>query len=92
MGHTPIQTGNSALLCNAFFNLEIILERLMKHIEWSPEQDTHIPIIDKQHHRIVEYINSLYDIRDTHDREEVGRVLQELVDYTLSHFAFDESR
>jgi hemerythrin len=63
----------------------------MKHIEWSPELDTHIPVIDKQHHRIVEYINNLYDISATHDREEVGRVLQELVDYTLSHFAFEES-
>jgi hemerythrin len=63
----------------------------MKQIEWTHELDTHIPIIDKQHHRIVEYINSLYDISETHDREEVGRVLQELVDYTLSHFAFEES-
>jgi hemerythrin len=63
----------------------------MAHIEWSSDLDTHIPVIDKQHHRIVEYINNLYDISETHDREEVGRVLQELVDYTLSHFAFEES-
>ena len=63
----------------------------MSHIVWTSDLDTHIPVIDKQHHRIVEYINNLYDISDSHDREEVGRVLNELVDYTLSHFAFEES-
>ncbi len=63
----------------------------MTHIQWTSDLDTHIPVIDKQHHRIVEYINNIYDISETHDREEVGRVINELVDYTLSHFAFEES-
>ncbi len=35
--------------------------------------------------------HSLDDIKESHDRNEVGRVLGELVDYTLSHFAFEES-
>lgn len=64
---------------------------MKQHIVWNSDLDTHIPVIDKQHHRIVEYINQLYDISDTHDRDQVGRVIQELVDYTLSHFAFEES-
>ena len=63
----------------------------MTHIEWTSSLNTDIPVIDKQHHRIVEYINNLYDISDSHDRDEVGHVLNELVDYTLSHFAFEES-
>lgn len=63
----------------------------MAHINWTNDLDTGIPVIDKQHHRIVEYINHLYDVQDTHNREELGLILQELVDYTLSHFAFEES-
>ena len=63
----------------------------MAHIAWSDDLNTGISLIDKQHHRIVEYINSLYDISQTHDRDETARVLNELVDYTLSHFAFEES-
>lgn len=63
----------------------------MTHIQWSTDLNTGIPVIDKQHHRIVEYINDLYDIEKTHDRDQVAHVLQELIDYTLSHFAFEES-
>lgn len=63
----------------------------MAHIEWTDDLDTNIQVIDSQHHRIVEYINKLDDISDTHDREQVEKVLGELVDYTLSHFAFEES-
>lgn len=63
----------------------------MAHIEWTDDLNTDIQVIDSQHHRIVEYINKLDDIKETHDRNEVEQVLNELVDYTLSHFAFEES-
>jgi len=63
----------------------------MAHIEWTDDLNTDIQVIDSQHLRIVEYINALDDIKKSHDRDEVGRVLNELVDYTLSHFAFEES-
>ena len=63
----------------------------MAHIIWTEDLDTGIPVIDKQHHRIVEYINELYEIRNTQDRKEIEAILQNLVDYTLSHFAFEES-
>jgi len=63
----------------------------MAHIVWTDDLNTDIEVIDSQHHRIVEYINNLDDIRDTHDRDQVEKVLGELVDYTLSHFAFEES-
>jgi len=61
------------------------------HIEWTEDLNTGIQVIDSQHHRIVQYINKLYDIQNTHDRKQVEQVLDELVDYTLSHFAFEES-
>jgi len=63
----------------------------MSHIEWNDDLNTDIQVIDSQHKRIVEYINALDDIKESHDRKEVERILGELVDYTLSHFAFEES-
>lgn len=63
----------------------------MARLEWSPELSTGIDIIDSQHQRIVQYINELDAARETGDRDLVGEVLGELVDYTISHFAFEES-
>jgi hemerythrin len=62
----------------------------MAYLAWDHELDTKIPVIDNQHRRIVEYINELHDAIVSADREQVGEVLEQLVDYTLSHFAFEE--
>lgn len=63
----------------------------MAHIEWTSDLDTGIQVIDNQHKRIVGYINKLDDTRVTHYQEQISIVLNELVDYTLSHFTFKES-
>lgn len=63
----------------------------MAHIVWNNELDTGIEVIDKQHRRIVDYINKLHDVQETGDLKQIGEVLDELVDYTLSHFTFEES-
>ena len=63
----------------------------MAYLNWTPDLETGIREIDGQHKRIVEYINQLHDARDHHDRAAVGAVIDEMVDYTLSHFAFEES-
>ena len=63
----------------------------MSRIEWSDDFATGIHIIDAQHKRIVEYINQLDDVRESHDRHQLMEVLINLIDYTLSHFAFEES-
>ena len=63
----------------------------MAHIQWSDELNTDIDVIDSQHRRIVDYINNLEDVKGLNDRAVEERVLNELVDYTLSHFAFEES-
>ncbi|WP_018233478.1 bacteriohemerythrin [Thioalkalivibrio thiocyanodenitrificans] len=63
----------------------------MAYFEWSRDLDTGIPVIDKQHKRIVEYINRLHKaVEDGHEREGVQEVLDQVVDYTLTHFAFEE--
>jgi hemerythrin len=60
-------------------------------IAWTSDLNTGIDVIDNQHQRIVDYINQMEDAIARQDRQAVGRLLDELVDYTLSHFAFEES-
>jgi hemerythrin len=58
---------------------------------WSNDLDTGIEVIDEQHQRIVSYINQLGDATRQHSRASVGKVIDELIDYTVSHFSFEES-
>ncbi|MCS3846888.1 hemerythrin [Xanthomonas campestris] len=47
-------------------------------------------MIDHQHRRIVEMINHLQVAQTSLQRLAVSDVIDELIDYTLSHFAFEE--
>lgn len=58
---------------------------------WVSDLDTGIEEIDQQHRRILDYINQLYGLLNTDDRASVGRVIDETIDYTLSHFVFEET-
>lgn len=60
-------------------------------IEWNAKLDTGIEVIDEQHKRIVNYINQLEAARLANDRQQVAVVIEELVDYTQSHFGFEEA-
>ncbi|ADE13047.1 bacteriohemerythrin [Sideroxydans lithotrophicus] len=62
----------------------------MAYLHWSNDLDTGIEVIDKQHQRIVDYLNELNNANDTGDQTATNHVLNELVDYTLTHFAFEE--
>lgn len=62
----------------------------MAHLKWTSDLNTGIEVIDNQHRRIVDYINALYDASLTQNRDEIAKVLEQLVEYTLSHFAFEE--
>jgi hemerythrin len=62
----------------------------MNRIIWSSDLEIGIPPIDRQHKRIVHYINQLENLKEHTNREEIGEILEQLVDYTLSHFAFEE--
>ncbi len=82
-------------LCDSPVNtsLEIteFLENVMALLVWVPELATGIAEIDRQHRRIVDYINKLYELRSSPDREALGDVIGEMIDYTVSHFVFEES-
>lgn len=63
----------------------------MAHLLWTKDLNTGIDVIDGQHKQIVEYINQLYDARLSRDNDAVGDVIDATVDYTLSHFGFEET-
>ncbi|GAB3110986.1 bacteriohemerythrin [Aestuariicella hydrocarbonica] len=75
----------------------------MSRFVWSKEFELGIDIIDHQHQRIVDYINQIYDISlkaqgtcgsvevTDADTADLKAVLASLVDYTLSHLAFEEA-
>ena len=63
----------------------------MAYLEWSDDLDTGIRVIDDQHRRIVAMINQLDDAQRTGSKAKVATVIDELIDYTVSHFAFEEA-
>ena len=63
----------------------------MGQVSWSDDLSVGIDVIDTQHRRIVDYINQLHDIQDNPDRGVVGEVIENLIDYTYTHFAFEET-
>ncbi len=63
----------------------------MRRIEWTDDLNTNIKVIDNQHRRIVDYINQVYEAQEKDSKEMVDEVISDLVDYTVSHFSFEES-
>lgn len=64
----------------------------MTAIAWSSAFETGIYEIDNQHRRLVDYLNQLAEVAGQldPDREVVANVIEEVIDYTLYHFAFEE--
>lgn len=61
-------------------------------LQWSSEYELGIQVIDNQHERIVDYINDVDELQSRNaDRDQLEQVLYCLVDYTQSHFAFEEA-
>ena len=58
---------------------------------WSSEYNTGIDVIDDQHRRILEYINAIEHVKHSHNRDEMRQVIVDIIDYTQSHFTFEES-
>jgi hemerythrin len=64
----------------------------MKRLIWTDNLNTGITVIDRQHGRIVDYINRLYDAQHAGEpKYTICTITEELVDYTLTHFAFEEA-
>jgi hemerythrin len=63
----------------------------MGYLAWQADLDTGIDVIDNQHKRIVDMVNALHEAQRECEPQRVQEVLENLVDYTLSHFAFEET-
>jgi len=60
-------------------------------IPWDARFNTGISAMDKQHQRLVELINQLFQcMKDGGDRMILGGVVDELVKYTVYHFRAEE--
>ena len=64
---------------------------MMAILEWSEGLELGIKSIDIQHKRLVGYINQLHDAMEQNEgNEAVGMILDRMVDYTASHFGYEE--
>ena len=63
----------------------------MAYMEWTRELETGIPVIDAQHRRIIDFICSLDEACQTGDKNETNKVMEGLLNYTVTHFEFEES-
>jgi hemerythrin len=62
----------------------------MAYMEWTRDLESGIPVIDTQHKRIIEFINELDDACQTGNTEETNHVMEGLLNYTVTHFEFEE--
>lgn len=60
-------------------------------MKWVPDYNTGIDVIDDQHKRILDFINQIDEVSDRTDRAQIKQVLDNIIDYTQSHFTFEES-
>lgn len=63
----------------------------MAVINWRDSFNTGITQFDKEHHKLVELINSMFlAVKERHQQSEVESHLAELLEYTQYHFANEE--
>lgn len=62
----------------------------MSFIFWTMDLDTGFADIDEQHKILVDHINKFYDANQSGDKQAVFKELQDLIDYTVYHFAKEE--
>ncbi len=63
----------------------------MSLIKWDTNYSVKIKIIDNQHQNLVALINQLYDgVSQGKGSESAGKTLDELINYTRTHFAYEE--
>jgi hemerythrin-like metal-binding protein len=63
----------------------------MAFLNWTPDLSVGIDRIDQQHKKIVTLLNELYEAMQAgQGREALGKVLNDLLLYTKTHFAAEE--
>jgi len=63
----------------------------MALFNWSAQYETGIFMVDTQHKKLVDAINTLHDsMKDGKGKEVAEKTLNFLVDYTIQHFSAEE--
>lgn len=61
-------------------------------VNWTAKMTTGVPRIDDQHKELIRQINALLDaMRQGKGKDEIGRMLDFLYEYTVKHFADEEA-
>ncbi len=65
----------------------------MSFLEWSSKYELGIGVVDEQHERLFQIVNSLYDsVVNGEEQNVLGEILDELIDYTVYHFETEEEK
>ena len=90
----------TSLAADHLSRLSAELERLVgqfklaesgKLINWSRSYSVGVSQMDSEHQRLIDIINNLYTaMRSGRSKDAIGTILDELVDYTKTHFAHEE--
>ncbi len=65
----------------------------MPIILWNDSYSVRVREIDEQHQRLIALINALYEAMTSgRGKDVLSSTLSELVDYTRSHFSYEEQR
>ncbi|MBC7950400.1 MAG: hemerythrin family protein [Rhodospirillaceae bacterium] len=65
----------------------------MPFIEWTPEFSVGQKVLDADHRKLIDILNQIYDAWQEHSSTlELGRLFDELMDYTDNHFTREESK
>lgn len=63
----------------------------MAFVEWKESYSVGLPEIDQQHRILIDIINRLHDaMRTGSTHAKIVRVVKELLEYTNTHFGFEE--
>jgi hemerythrin len=61
-------------------------------IRWDIQEfSVGVPSVDAQHERLFELVNALFQGVKKMDQVGIGEILEELVQYTVNHFAYEEN-
>jgi hemerythrin len=64
----------------------------MNFTVWTNEMGVGVVALDDDHKKLIGIINQLhFEMEEGHDKKVLGAVLDQLVDYSKSHFAREES-
>ncbi len=63
----------------------------MPLIEWNDSLKLGVAVVDRQHQRLIEIINRLYDATmEGRGADVIGEIMDELIVYTATHFSMEE--